>query len=195
MTDEGKKYDLIAAGFAEMRDSFYQEQKYIDLLIAHLQPGASILDVGCGSGFPIASYLIEQGFEVTGVDSSKELLKIASNKCPKMKTIYGDIRTVDIEQKFDAIIEWWCLFHIPKPDHAKIISRFSSWLKIDGILEFTSGDSEYQASSSSMLNQELNYYSLDPEAYKQLLLNNGFKLMLKENDQDQHLVWIAKKGN
>lgn len=34
MTEEnqGKKYDLIASDFAKMRDSFYKEQKYLDLL-------------------------------------------------------------------------------------------------------------------------------------------------------------------
>ena len=119
--DEGKKYDLIASGFAKMRDSFNTEQKYIDLLIDHLKPNANILDVGCGSGFPIASYLIERGFQVTGVDSSKELLKIAEKKCPLMRTILGDIRSITINQKFDAIVEWWCLFHLPKEDHAKMI--------------------------------------------------------------------------
>lgn len=112
MSDEGRKYDLIASGFSEMRDSFNTEKKYIDLMIDHLQPGANILDVGCGSGFPIASYLIDRGFQVTGVDSSKELLKIASQKCPAMKSILGDVRSVTINQQFDAIIEWWCLFHI-----------------------------------------------------------------------------------
>jgi cyclopropane fatty-acyl-phospholipid synthase-like methyltransferase len=193
MTDEGKKYDSIASGFAEMRDSFYKEQKYIDILTDYLQPGASILDVGCGSGYPIASYLIDRGFQVTGVDSSKELLKIAETKCPKMKAVFGDIRTVTITQQFDAIIEWWCLFHIPKEDQAKMIARFASWIKSGGYLEFTSGDSEFHLTDSAMLNQELNFYGVNPEEYEKLLSKNGFKLLLKENDQDQHLVWIARK--
>jgi len=192
-TDEGKKYDLIASGFAEMRDSFSTEQKYIDLLIDHLKPNANILDVGCGSGFPIASYLIEHGFQVTGVDSSKKLLKIAEDKCPLMQPIFGDIRSVGINQKFDAIVEWWCLFHLPKEDHAKMIARFASWLKKGGILEFTTGDSEYQESSSTMLNQELNFYSLNPDIYEKYLKDNGFKLLLRESDQEQHLVWLAKR--
>ena len=29
--NQGKKYDLIATEFANMRDSFYLEQKYLDL--------------------------------------------------------------------------------------------------------------------------------------------------------------------
>ena len=193
MSDEGKKYDLIAPGFAEMRDSFNTEKKYIDLMIDQLQPGASILDVGCGSGFPIASYLIDCGFKVTGVDSSKELLKIASKKCPSMNTILSDVRSVTINQQFDAIIEWWCLFHLPKEDHEKMFSRFASWLKKGGILEFTSGDNEYQESSSTMLNQELNFYSLHPDMYEKFLADNGFKLLLRESDQETHLVWIAEK--
>lgn len=34
------------------RDSFYREKKYLDLFIQHLKPKASVLDVGCGFGFP-----------------------------------------------------------------------------------------------------------------------------------------------
>lgn len=45
-----------------------------------------------------------------------------------------------------------------------------------------------------MLDQELNYYSLDPSAYEKYLKNNGFKILLRESDQDQHMVWIAEKS-
>ena len=80
MTEEnqGKNYDRIATDFAKLRDSFYSEKKYLDLLLTYLQPNAHILDVGCGSGYPIAAYLIEQGFQVTGIDGSIELLNIAN---------------------------------------------------------------------------------------------------------------------
>ena len=36
--NQGKKYDLIATEFANMGDSFYLEQSYLDLLISYLQP-------------------------------------------------------------------------------------------------------------------------------------------------------------
>lgn len=195
MSNEGQKYDVIATGFSAMRDSFSTEQKYIDLFTNYLQPKSNILDVGCGSGYPIASYLIEKEFNVTGLDASKELLKIAEAKCPLMKSIYGDMRTVSVKDKYDGIIEWWALFHLPKQDHEKMIARFAGWLKKDGVLEFTTGDSEYEGSSSEMLNQELNYYSLDPILYEKYLKDNGFKILLRESDQDQHMVWIAKKSD
>ena len=94
MYNQGKSYDTIAAEFAQMRDSFNTEQKYLDALIQHLPKKSHILDIGCGSGFPIATYLIEKNFQVTGVDGSQELLSIAKTKCPKMISIYGDVRTI-----------------------------------------------------------------------------------------------------
>lgn len=193
--NQGNRYDLIATGFANMRDSFYTEKKYLDEMIKHVPQRSRILDIGCGSGFPIASYLIEQGFDVTGIDGSKKLLDIAKEKCPKMKGILGDVRTILLDEVFDAVVEWWCLFHIPKPDHEKMIHRFSQWLKEGGILEFTSGDSEYEDFSSDMLNQELHFYSLDPKVYEKYLKKYGFKILLKESDQETHMVWIAKKSS
>ncbi|WP_065235630.1 class I SAM-dependent methyltransferase [Legionella waltersii] len=195
MTEEnqGTCYDRIAADFAKMRDSFYKEQKYLDLLISYLQPNAHILDVGCGSGNPIASYLIKKGFRVTGVDGSKELLTIAALNCPTMHTVCGDGRTVVLNEQYDALLEWWCLFHVPKQDHEKMIARFAKWLKKDGLLEFTSGDAEYEARNSDMLNQELYFASLSVGAYEKALKENGFELLLREYDQEHHLVWMARK--
>ncbi len=110
--NQGQRYDRIAQGFADMRDQFSTEQKYIDQLISYLQPGASILDVGCGSGYPIAAYLLEKGFDVTGVDGSKELLKIAQTRHPKLKCLFGDVRKGMLIMK-KAVMTCWiksCIF-------------------------------------------------------------------------------------
>ncbi|MGF7473636.1 hypothetical protein WFJ45_23025, partial [Salmonella enterica subsp. enterica serovar Minnesota] len=78
--------------------------------------------------------------------------------------------------------------------HSKMIQRFASWLKPGGFLEFTSGDSEYEASFDDMLNQPLDFYSLSPQEYEKILQENGFKILLKERDQPTHLVWVAQKA-
>lgn len=193
-TDEnqGKLYDRIAKDFAEMRTIFYKEQKYLDALMHYLKPKAHILDVGCGSGCPIAAYFIEKGFQVTGIDGSKKLLEIAKEKNPSMNLIYGDVRTIKLAQQYDAIVEWWCLFHVPKLFHEDMIIQFSRWIKKSGIVEFTTGDRAYEDTSSDMLHQPLSFYSLEPMVYEKYLKKHGFKILLRESDQPNHLVWIVQ---
>lgn len=106
--------------------------------------------------------------------------------------MYGDIRTVHIEEKYDAVLAWWCLFHLPKLNHEAMITRFASWLKPGGYVEFTTGNAEFEYHSADMLNQELDFYSLAPEQYELLLKQSGFKLLLKEQHQEHNLVWIAQ---
>lgn len=54
-------YDLIAEEFAKTRVEF-SEKPYVDRFIQLAKPGRQLLDLGCGTGFPIARYLIDQGF-------------------------------------------------------------------------------------------------------------------------------------
>lgn len=194
MGNQGQRYDKIAVDYAALRNSFSTEKKYLDQFIELLQPKAHVLDIGCGSGYPIAAYLLEHHFQVTGIDGSQELLTIAKKNHPLMKQIYGDIRSVEITEKYDGIIEWWCLFHLPKQDQIQMIARFAEWMKPNGILEFTTGDSEIEFLSSDMLEQELLFFSCAPSVYERALIENGFELLMKESDQDQHLVWLARKA-
>lgn len=56
-----QSYDAIADTWNEQRE-WYIEQSSVDAAIEHLHSDATILDVGCGSGKPIAAYLIELCF-------------------------------------------------------------------------------------------------------------------------------------
>ena len=190
--NEGQNYDKIAPEFAAMRNDFSTEKKYLDLLKNYLKPGDEILDLGCGHGF-LASYLSEQQFKVIGIDASEKLLGIAKRNHPSMNFIFGDIRTVEINKTFDAVLEWWCLFHLPKEDQLKMFPRFARWLKPNGILEFTTGGSEYEGIHTDMLNQPLLFCSHDTWVYEKALKENNFEVLLKESDQKDHLAWIAGK--
>jgi cyclopropane fatty-acyl-phospholipid synthase-like methyltransferase len=52
-----------------------------------------ILDIGCGSAEPIGRYVIESGCDITGVDSSPELIAISKEHFPSetwhMARTYG----------------------------------------------------------------------------------------------------------
>ena len=58
----------------------------------HLPSNASILDLCCGTG-QLAQALTEHGYQVTGLDISKEMLRIARKNVPNTKFILEDART------------------------------------------------------------------------------------------------------
>ena len=54
-----------------------------------------VVDVGCGAG-PLSRELIDAGFEVTGIDASAELLRIAQSGVPEARFIHGSAYDVEM---------------------------------------------------------------------------------------------------
>jgi SAM-dependent methyltransferase len=94
-------YDRIVGEFAEARAGF-RERGYVDRLIALAVPGSRILDLGCGTGVPIARYLIDHGFRVTGVDSSAAMLALAKRHCPGAELILMDMTELELDGPFGS---------------------------------------------------------------------------------------------
>lgn len=97
-----------------------------------LEKGASILDFGCGSGRD-AKYFLEQGYEVTAVDGSKELCKSASDYAgiPVKCMLFQEL---DEKDMYDGI--WACssILHVPTSELKSVILKMSEALKKNGII-------------------------------------------------------------
>ena len=68
-----KVYDKIFDWYVSSRNS-EAGVEVIRKFTQNLQPGAKILDLGCGYGFPIAITLCHLGFRLYGIDSSKKMV-------------------------------------------------------------------------------------------------------------------------
>ena len=54
----------------------WHDKGWHDRFVACLAPAAKVLDLGCGSGMPVAFHLVQQGLRVTGVDTSPTLITL-----------------------------------------------------------------------------------------------------------------------
>lgn len=191
----GDVYESIAAWFDQNRSKVLFEKNYLEALLRYCRPGPSVLDLGCGSGEPMARYLIEQGCRVTGVDSSANMIAMCRERFPDMEWIQADMRTLNLARRFEAVVAWDSFFHLTHDAQRTMFSIFTDHLETAGILLFTSGD-EYGIAYGEMNGHTVYHASLDSAEYQALLEQHGFDVLrhtVNDVTCGERTVWLAKK--
>ncbi|RHZ66731.1 uncharacterized protein CDV56_106315 [Aspergillus thermomutatus] len=104
-----------------------------EYVLSKLSRGSHVLDVGCGTGKPVAAALASAGHAVYGIDVAENMVKIAGSQVPGTFS-KADMRTYTPPVKMDAVFAVYSLFQISPSDVHKVVYRFAEWLKEDGIL-------------------------------------------------------------
>ena len=134
-------YDKIAEEYdAWSRPSSKLENEVeIDEFLCHVKPGGIVLDAGCGSGI-VAQYLVNNGFQVTGIDISQKMLELARKRVPEGIFQVGDMTALEFEDgSFDGIVSTYAVFHVPRSEHHRLFLDFRRLLRKGGLLLFSIG--------------------------------------------------------
>ena len=187
-------YEAICGWYDKHRCKDLFEKHYFDRIIEQLPPKGSVLDLGCGTGQPIAEYFIQNGFDVTGVDGSQAQINKASQLVPEMHAICDDMRRIHLEKQFDCIVAWHSFFHLSQNDQKNMFKIFNQHIKSGGLLIFTSGTSESEIWSDNG-GEMLYHASLSEDEYHSLLVKYHFKVILHKIEDPEcgdATVWVAK---
>ena len=98
-------------GFAYVYDEMMSNIPYLQweayllqLLYSNgVKPDASIAELGCGTG-TMTELLYDDGFDITGIDLSEDMLSLAREKVPGVDFLRMDMREFTLDKKQDAII-------------------------------------------------------------------------------------------
>lgn len=182
----------------------YRMQKRVNRCVAEfaalLKPASQILDVGCGTGYPIAAYLSGLGHKVTGIDISERMIECAkSQNLPNAEFWQEDLLSYQTEKRFDAVIAFDSLWHIPLEQQPMIYGIIGQLLQPGGYLLFTHGKTNSEV-NGEMFGQIFHYSSLDASAVRTLLYNNGLSVLdfienyAEETTGDRELLVVARKA-
>ncbi|MFZ9704170.1 MAG: class I SAM-dependent methyltransferase, partial [Bacilli bacterium] len=117
-----KRYNTIAKQWQDVRNKHIINQCIVDV-VPFIKPKGHVLDVGCGTGYPIASYLVQQGFTLTGIDVAEEMLVFAKQlHLPNVTFLHEDIQTWISPITYDAIIAFDSLFHLPMASQVPVLT-------------------------------------------------------------------------
>ena len=95
----------LDAGISELtRSSPLLRDRYVDWLEAHLEPRSKVLELGSGTGRPVAERLA-YGYDYLGVDASTEMVSVATGNVPNAQFLVADMRRLELPAgKFDAVV-------------------------------------------------------------------------------------------
>ncbi|MET3837273.1 2-polyprenyl-3-methyl-5-hydroxy-6-metoxy-1,4-benzoquinol methylase [Brevundimonas sp. UYEF29] len=171
-------------------DGGVDEAIWLDRFVAGLPAGASILDAGCGSGWPIGAALLELGHQVTGMDASPGLIAHAQATLPTGVWSVADMRDALPPGPFDGVLAWHSLFHLSPDDQSRVLPKLAACVAEGGRLMFTSGQAHGET-IGQWRGEPLYHASLDPEAYRALLADAGLRV---EYDGAETGVWLARRA-
>lgn len=156
-----------------------------------LPKGASILDLGCGTGVPISQSLLEDGFMVYGVDASPTLAAEFGRRFPQMRIECEPVETsAFFNRSFDGVVAIGLMFLLPAEVQRSLIFKVASTLHPGGHFLFTS---PYQLCEWEDLITGRGSRSLGEEEYAALLSEAGLLLVGKHRDQGRNHYFSAQR--
>jgi SAM-dependent methyltransferase len=103
--DEGRLYGDLAWTWpiiSPVEDYIEETELFSKLIREHSKIEVkTLLHLGCGGGHN--DYIFKKHFKVTSADISEDMLRLAKKLNPEVNYQYGDMRTIQLEERFDAV--------------------------------------------------------------------------------------------
>jgi SAM-dependent methyltransferase len=192
--DHRAVYDRSAEDWDWQRAAAFVERPWIDSILTNLAPGSRVLDLGCGSGRPIAEAFLKAGHAVTGLDLSPRMLRLARSRFPQGTWVEGDMRDLAFPLQFQAIVAWDSFFHLAGDDQRALIPRLAQHLSREGWLLLTTGP-KAGAAWGRVSGGAVWHDSLHPAEYRDHFTAAGLSLHRQVSEDPHttgHTVWLLR---
>lgn len=196
LTPAQEAYEANARAYDAKRSRALAEAQWLRRFARALPQGARVLDLGCGSGLPISGWLIDKGFQLTGLDFAPAMLDICRTRWPDGDWRLGDIRTLDLPETFQGIIGWDSVFHLSPDEQRAALPVLARHLEPGGVLMVTVGHEAGEV-TGTVEGNTVYHASLAPAEYAQILEANNLRLtgfLAEDPDCDFHTVLMARKA-
>lgn len=194
--DRSSGYEAISEQFLAHRGSYrtgptaigaQQVRKWASTL----PRGSSVIDLGCGPGFPITAVLVEEGFHVFGVDAAPSFVAAFQRNLPGTPIICETVQDSRFfDRTFDAVVAIGLMFLLKAEDQQRLIQRIAEILVPGGRLLFTS---PAQRAVWNDILTGLESLSLGAEQYRELLGAVGISVAEEYEDIGENHYFDAVK--
>ena len=188
--DKSHGYERIADHFIRARNSRIGPT-VVREWCKSLHPGCAILDIACGHGVPTTQTLVDEGFQIYGVDASPTLLAEFRKRFPAAQAQCSAAEDSDFfGRTFDAIICWGLMFIVPIDVQRTLIQKTAGTLNPGGKFLFTSTKAA-NTWNDSLTGEES--HSPGAEWYRTVLSAVGLIVERETSDEGENYYFFTAK--
>ncbi|MER5888762.1 class I SAM-dependent methyltransferase [Streptomyces sp. NPDC001941] len=135
----GTSGDEYAARFEALARSGKDMHGEAAFCAALVEPGARVLDAGCGTG-RVMLRLAELGYDCVGVDLDSSMLEVARERAPRLPWFQADLAAFDpavlgVAADFDLVVAAGNVMPLVAPGtEAEVLKRLTAALRPGGLL-------------------------------------------------------------
>ena len=156
-----------------------------------LAPGAAVIDLGCGPGFPITELLVAEGLNTFGLDAAPSFVQAFRRNLPNTPVVCEAVQDSKFfDRTFDAVLAWGLMFLLQPEDQRRLIERIAGILVPGGRLLFTSPP-EPIVWNDAMTGLESR--SLGAAEYRRHMSAVGLSVETEDEDEGQNHYFNAFK--
>lgn len=168
-------YDTIGVNYDQAFPHKEGQVECTRQLLERLEPGARVLDLGCGTGLPTARELVAAGCRVTGVDFSPVMLDSARSNVPEAEFLQVDMVDLDPSPgQYEAVAAYFSLLHLPKARMREVLLLLHGILVPGGLLAVAMVEADVDDIPITFLGQRIRVTGFPRYELSALLEECGF---------------------
>ncbi|MEM1177184.1 MAG: class I SAM-dependent methyltransferase [Acidobacteriota bacterium] len=188
-----REYDDIGLKYLESRSPTIGVADVLGL-VETFGRKISVLDLGCGTGWPIAEALWPETSRYVGVDSSRVLLGEFRRRLPEAEAILGSVHEVALDAAaFDLVFAYGSLFHLTPSAQRVAVLKACRAVAPGGTLAFTSGV-EAGACTGTVAGISVPHWSIGEKAYVELAASCGLVFEGSLLGEGQNLFFLFSRA-
>ena len=189
LEDMSNGWDAIAEQFIRVRST--TGVATVCNWAASLPHGASVLDVGAGSGVPLTAALVEKGFDVSAIDASPAMVAAFRQRFPDIRIACEPAEdSAFFGRTFDGMIAIGLVFLLPENKQYDLIRRMADALHRHGRLLFSAPRERCVWDDLLTGRPSL---SLGANAYRRIVTDFGLCLIGEHSDEGGNHYYEARK--
>ncbi|KAL9580330.1 MAG: hypothetical protein Q9212_004567 [Teloschistes hypoglaucus] len=128
-------FDTLGASYESAFGHNEGLARFIARALKMFKPSSQILDVGCGTGIPVASTIARYEHHVTGIDIAPNMVALSQKAVPSGHFRVANVLDYEPRTRFDVVLNILNIFTLSREQVENTVSRkWADWVEPGGLL-------------------------------------------------------------